>query len=181
MEIIRPLEKLDYQKFGPFTIMEQINIVAFQLKLLNSMKFHLMFHVSLLLPCFYHSKETHEPPPPIIINGEQEYEVEGILYSRISHRQLQYLVHWQGYDISERSWELVENLSNAMEKMKNFHMLYSNKLKAIPCGIPCKKGGDVMNTTITHCLHHCLHQHNHLNHHLHHQLHQHSHLHHRLH
>jgi hypothetical protein len=77
-----------------------------------------MFH------CCYHAstipRKTHEPPPPIIINGEQEYEVEGILYSRISHRQLQYLVHWQGYDISEHRWELVENLSNAMEKMKTF-------------------------------------------------------------
>jgi hypothetical protein len=133
--------------------------------------FHCCYRVSTIL------RKTHEPPPPIIINGEQEYEVEGILYSRISHRQLQYLVHWQGYDISERSWELVENLSSAMEKMKDFHMRYPNKLKATPCGIPCKKGGDVMNTTITHCLH----QHNHLNHHLHHHLHQHSRLHHHLH
>jgi hypothetical protein len=32
-------------------------------------------------------------------------------------------------------WELVENLSNAMEKVKNFHMRYPNKPKAIPNGI----------------------------------------------
>ncbi len=88
------------------------------------MKIHRMFHVSLLEP--YHVStilgRTHEPPPPIVVDDEQKYEVEKILNSRISHRQLQYLIHWQGYDISECTWELVENLSSAMEEMKNFHM-----------------------------------------------------------
>jgi hypothetical protein len=70
-----------------FTIMKQINIVAFQLKLPNSMKVHPMFHVSLLEPyrAFTIPWRTHEPPRPIVINGEQEYEVEEILDSRISH------------------------------------------------------------------------------------------------
>jgi hypothetical protein len=76
--------------------MKQINIVAFQLKFPNSMKIHVMFHVSLLEP--YHAStilgRTHEPPPLIVVNGEQEHEVEEILNSRISHHQLQYLVHW---------------------------------------------------------------------------------------
>jgi hypothetical protein len=67
-------------------------------------------------------KRTHEPPPPIVVDGEQDYEIKEFLDLGISHCQLQYLVHWQGYDISERTWEHVENLSNAMEKMKDFHM-----------------------------------------------------------
>jgi hypothetical protein len=82
------LKKLDYQKVGPFTIVKQINIVAFQLKLPNSMKIHPMFHVSLLEP--YHVFTipgiTHKPTLPIVVNGEQKYEVEEILDSRISHR-----------------------------------------------------------------------------------------------
>jgi hypothetical protein len=123
--------------------------------------FHCCYNVSTI------PRRTHEPPPPIIINGEQEYEVEGILYSRISHCQLQYLVHWQGYDIDECTWEPIEILSNAMEKVKDFNMRYLNKFKAAPHGIPCRKGCDVMDTTITHYLHHRLHQHNHLHHHLH--------------
>jgi len=67
--------------------MKQINIVAFQFKLPNSMKIHLMFHVSLLEP--YHAstipRRTHKPPSLIVVNDEQEYEVEKILDSRISH------------------------------------------------------------------------------------------------
>jgi hypothetical protein len=133
------LKKLDYQKLGLFTIVKQINTVAIQLKLLNSMKIHHVFHVSLLEP--YHASNipwrTHEPPPPIVVNGEQKYEVEEILDLRISHRQLQYLVHWQGYDINEYTWELIETLSNSMEKVENFHVQYRNNLKVILCGIRC--------------------------------------------
>ncbi len=85
-----------------------------------------MFHVSCFiiraLPNSTIPRRTQRPTPPIVVNGEQKYEVNEILNSRISHRYLQYLIHWQGYDISERLWKLVENLLNAMEKMKNFHM-----------------------------------------------------------
>jgi hypothetical protein len=66
---------------------KQINIVAFQLKFPDSMKIHPTFHVSLLEP--YHvstiPRRTHKPTPPIVVNGEQKYEVEEILDSRISH------------------------------------------------------------------------------------------------
>ncbi len=43
IETIQPLEKLHYQRFGPFTITKQINDMAFQFKLLKSMKIHPMF------------------------------------------------------------------------------------------------------------------------------------------
>jgi hypothetical protein len=59
------------------------------------MKIHLVFHVSLLEP--YHMStipgRIHDPPPPIEIDGEHEYEVEDILDSRIFNCQFQYLVH----------------------------------------------------------------------------------------
>jgi hypothetical protein len=44
-----------------------------------------MFHVFLLEP--YHAstipRKIHDPPPPIEVNGEQEYEVDDILDSKI--------------------------------------------------------------------------------------------------
>jgi hypothetical protein len=62
---------------------KQINVVTFQLKLLDSMKIHLMFHVSLLEP--YHAltipRRICEPPPPIEVDGEQKYEVKDVLNS----------------------------------------------------------------------------------------------------
>jgi hypothetical protein len=74
------------------------------------------------------------PLPPIEVNGEHEYEVEYILNSRIYNCQLQYLVHWHRYDVSEHTKEPIKNLSNAMQKMHEFHQQYPNKPKSAPCG-----------------------------------------------
>jgi hypothetical protein len=59
------------------------------------MKIHLVFHIFLFK--LYHIstilRRIHNPPPPIEINGEQEYEMKDILDSKISNHHLQYLVH----------------------------------------------------------------------------------------
>ena len=45
-------------------------------------------------------------PPPDLIDGEEEYEVEEILQSRKSGRgrKVQYLVKWKGYPESDNQW-----------------------------------------------------------------------------
>jgi hypothetical protein len=54
--------------------------MAFQLKLLNSIRIHPMFHVSLLE--LYHAfiipRKIHDPSPPIQVDGKHEYEMEYI-------------------------------------------------------------------------------------------------------
>ncbi len=91
----RPLEKLDHQKLCPFIITKQISVMAFKFKLLGFMRIHSMFHISLLEP--YHtstiSRKIHDSPPSIKINGEQEYEMDNILGSKIFSCQFHYLVH----------------------------------------------------------------------------------------
>ncbi len=54
------------------------------------MKIHLMFHVSLLEPyrASTNPLRIHDPPPFIEVDGEQEYEVDDILDSRIYNRQI---------------------------------------------------------------------------------------------
>ncbi len=51
-------------------------------------KIHHVFYVYLLEP-YYVSiipKEFHEPPPPHVkVDGEQQYEVEGVFHSRVSN------------------------------------------------------------------------------------------------
>ena len=90
----RPNKKLDWKRFGPYTITERIGTQAYRLALPKSMKIHPVFH-TILLERYKPSiipGQTQEPPPPIIIDDTHEYEVERILDSKILHRRLFYLV-----------------------------------------------------------------------------------------
>jgi hypothetical protein len=113
----RPYDKLDFRRFGPFSVVKQINDIAFRLELPPSMKIHPVFHFSLLEPYMESSiVGRFQVPPPLV-------EID----SRIIRRKLEYLVQWQGYDISERTWEPVANLHHASEMLQEFHCRYSEK------------------------------------------------------
>ena len=125
----RPCDKLDYCRLGPFSISEQINPVAYRLHLPESMKVHPVFHVSLLEP--YKTLDIQgrrqTPSPPIEVDNNDEFEVEEILDSRRRRNKLEYLIHWRGYDISERTWEPSRNLANASAKVRAFHQRHPSK------------------------------------------------------
>ena len=99
-----PMTKLAPKQFGPFKIARVLSPVVYQLILPAQWKqkrIHDVFHASLLTP--YHETEAHRAnylePPPDIIGGEEEYEVEKILDSkRIGQsKKLHYLIQWKGY------------------------------------------------------------------------------------
>ncbi len=70
--------KLTPKCLGPFKITQEISPVAYQLELPPNWRIHDVFHTSLLTP--YHETAAHGPnftrPPPDLIDGEEEYEVE---------------------------------------------------------------------------------------------------------
>jgi hypothetical protein len=83
-----------------------------------------MFHVDLLTP--YIETDFHGPnytrPPPDLIDGEEEYEVETILKSRRygRGRKVQYLVKWKGYADSDNEWVNWDDMhaNEALEEFK---------------------------------------------------------------
>jgi hypothetical protein len=101
--------KLAPKRHGPFRISKQVSPVAYQLQLPDTWKIHNVFHTSLLTP--YRETPQHGPnyikPPPELIEGEHEYEVEAIvnhcLYGK--RRTLQYLLKWKGYPHADNTWE----------------------------------------------------------------------------
>ena len=82
--------------------------VNYCLELPTQWSIHPVFHIDLLTP--YCETPTHGPnyqcPPPDLVDGEEEYEVEKILDSQRFGRRckLQYLVKWKGYPDSENQW-----------------------------------------------------------------------------
>lgn len=124
----RPSKKLDWKATGPHSVKAVISPYAYELDLPSSMKeLHPVFHTSLLRPA------TDDPlpgqinaaPPPVVVNGEEEWEVDEIYDSKIVHRQLQYLVKWTGDNVP--SWQPASSVTNATDLLTDFHQRYPNK------------------------------------------------------
>ena len=73
------------------------------------------------------------PPPPVIVDGEPEFEISEVLNSKIDNRQkackLLYLVRWTGYEGTdeETSWILTTELDHASKLVQDFHKSYPTK------------------------------------------------------
>src|ERR1700676_3463668 len=69
---------------------------------------HPVFAVVKLMPApadLIPGQQSNPPPDPILVDGEEHYEVEAVLDSRIFQGQLQYLIQWKGYSYEHNSWE----------------------------------------------------------------------------
>ncbi|MBW0471291.1 hypothetical protein O181_011006 [Austropuccinia psidii MF-1] len=82
-----PTKKLSERWLGPFPILNKVSTHVYHLKLPSQWKsIHPVFHISLLEPV---KKSTipnrhQDPPPPIIIEEGEEWEVSQILESKLS-------------------------------------------------------------------------------------------------
>jgi hypothetical protein len=118
-------KKLLPRWIGPFTVLARVGEVAYKIWLPPNLKWHGVFHVSLLKP--YLDNGTVQPPPlPEIIQGEVEYEVESILAHRLvgsgKRRKSQYLVKWKGYGPEHNSWEPEAHLSRCKDAIREYHV-----------------------------------------------------------
>ena len=131
----RPSKKLAPKKYGPFKILKKIGTRAYKLELHSRWRIHDVFHVSLLEPYIRRELEgrVQTRPEPEEINGDLEYEVEGIINSEIRNSTKKingrnkrvktqfYLVKWKGYPEDECTWEPGHHLTSAEEKVEEFH------------------------------------------------------------
>jgi len=140
-----PSKKLADKRLGPFRVIQQISPLNYKLELPQTMKVHPVFHTNLLT---VHKEDpipgrTPPEPPPIEIEGEEEYEVEKILDARLFRRQRQYLVKWEGYSTTENSWEPIQNLEHASDIITDFHERHPNFTWTSPKRSSSKISGDL--------------------------------------
>ena len=136
LKTLRPRKKLDWQNHGPFPITEVLGPYTYRLQLPASMKIHPVFNVNSLTPTADNPLpfQAQEPPPPVVVEGLEEFEVEEIVNSITDRRgrggspRIKYVVRWKGYDQPTREpadtvWEDVPDL------VRNFHRRYPDKPK----------------------------------------------------
>jgi len=110
--------------------------MAYRLKLPYQMKqLHLVFNIvkltlapdDLITGC-----KTEDYPPPIVIDGEAEWEVEEILDSYWHQRRFQYLIKQKGYGCKYNSWESASEVSTP-ELTVEFYCKYPGALRHVQC------------------------------------------------
>ena len=103
-----------------------------ELELPKSIRIHPVVNVSrvwLYKPQVEGQKKTL--PKPVIIEGEEKFEVEKILNKRMIRGKKKFLVRWKGYTMEEDTWENRENLENAKELVEEFERIYREEVKEL--------------------------------------------------
>ena len=119
----RPSKKLEDKRYGPFEIKRKVGQAAYELKLPRTWRSIWPVFNEMFLTPYIPSKRPQAPrPPPEIIEGEEEYEVEEIMDSKLLRGKLHYLVKWTGYPERHHwTWEPARNITHAKESIDNFH------------------------------------------------------------
>jgi Chromo (CHRromatin Organisation MOdifier) domain len=134
LKLTHPKAKLDTKRYGPFPITKEVSPMVFQLALPPQWHIHDVFHTSLLTP--YKEMEEYgdnfTQPPPELIDGQEEYEVEQVMNSRRLGRaqKLQYLLRWKGYSCTHDSWQDATEV-HAPELIREYYARKKSAMRAV--------------------------------------------------
>jgi len=128
----RRTEKLTERFVGPYRIKKIVSSNAIELELPRTVKIHLVVNVSRIRRYVGQVEgQKKEQPLPVIIEGEEEWEVEKILNKQQIRGKDKYLVHWKGFMAESDTWEGRENLKNAKKAIGEFEKEYRRDIEDV--------------------------------------------------
>lgn len=117
-------KKLKQRWLGPFMVRTVVSPLAYELELSRGLsRLHPVFHISKLKPAHKSSKlvSLAEEPEPILVDGEEEWEVEAIVkHRKCGRRPMEYLVTFVGFPLYEALWYREDELENAQELLAEY-------------------------------------------------------------
>ena len=146
----QPTTKLAPKRHGPFSVVQVMSPVNYQIKLPMQWSIHDVFHIDLLTP--YRKTNTHgsnySRPAPDLVDNKEEYKVEKILdtqqFSKGHKRQ--YLIKWKGYPDSDNEWvdqkdihapEAIREFKNSQSAMRtHINRITEGKYPIISSSLP---------------------------------------------
>ena len=116
-------KKMAPKREGPFEITDVLGPLTYRLDLPETWKIHNVFHASLLQR--YKENEVYgtnyeRPLAELDHEGQEVYNVETILKHRKRGHGYQYYVKWEGYPITEVSWEPEGSFSNDSDLLNQY-------------------------------------------------------------
>jgi len=128
----RRTEKLMERFVGPYRIKKIISSNVVELELPSTVKIHSVVNISRIQRYIGQVEgQRKEQPAPVIIEGEEEWEVKRILNKQRIQGKDKYLVQWKGFTAELDTWEGRENLGNAREAIEEYEKEYQQDMENV--------------------------------------------------
>ena len=124
----RPSKKLAEQMTGPYRVVEKVGN-SYKLDLPPELRIHPVFSPDKLRRASQSDPlpgQIIDPQGPLEINGQEEWEVEEIVASRLCRKKLQYKARYIGYDFDNK-WYPASDFMNAPERVAEYHEKYPDR------------------------------------------------------
>jgi len=115
----RKIEKLIERFIGSHRVNKIVLLNVVELELPSKVRIYPVVNVSRIQKYIGQVKEQRkEQLAPVIIEGEEEWEVKRILNKQQVRGKNKYLVRWKGFTAESDTWKGKENLENAKETVE---------------------------------------------------------------